>query len=120
MKNLISVWLMIAVIIVGLGPSVLYAGEKDTPESVMQAGKDASVYLAQAQAIASRMQQDRAYAARLLTLVQKQDKEGVIKLFKENVSEADITIEEMGDFCIRVKFGKILVIRFCDEDDCRC
>lgn len=89
------------------GNTALHADNKDTVDDVIRVGRDARAGLGEieaglrdAQAITARLAQDRAFAAKVLDLAKKNDKQGLAALLKTVAPSSQITVKEIQDFCI--------------------
>jgi hypothetical protein len=96
---------MFAVVLVLTNYLPLHAGSQDTPDNVMLAGKNASAQLnsmelglKDAQAIAARLGQDRAFATKALEAAKKNDQQGLAQILKSVAPNSQITIQQIGDF----------------------
>ena len=107
--------------------SVLRADNKDTPDDVMRAGRTANAGLTtmmnalkETQAIASRLEKDRAYATRVLEASKRNDRQAVAALFKSEAPRSQIQIQSMADFKIEaiiITDGKQYYV--CIGDGCK-
>lgn len=90
--------------------------DKDTPETVMEAGKNGvaglqnlGTTIKEAQAISAHMAQDRGHAAKVLELARKNDRAGLAALFQKDAPTTKIEILEIKDFTVRLTLDRIVV-----------
>ena len=89
------------------------AADKDTPETVMEAGKHGveginnflSV-LKEAQAVSAHMARDKEHAAKVLELAQRNDRAGLAALFKRDAPNSQIEILEIKDFTYKATYKR--------------
>ena len=101
---------------------------RDKPEDVMKAGKNASEGLAQvavamreAQAIAAHLERDRAFATRVLELAKRNDRSGLATLFKTDAPTGEVRVLEIKDFTVKISitaFGH--TVTFCASSEHEC
>lgn len=120
--NILACLMLALGAVTALGASPLYAAQGDTPETVMQAGKNGQADIAtitkEAQAIAARMASDRAFAANLLALAQANDKAGIVKLLKKDAPKSEVTVLTIQDFKLRIRLKTIFgSYDFCFSSD---
>jgi hypothetical protein len=85
--------------------SALTVDNKDTPDDVMRAGRNANaglspmlVALRETQAIAARLERDRTYATRVLEASKKNDRLGLAAILKSEAPRSQIQIQSITDF----------------------
>ena len=81
--------------------------DKDTPDTVMQAGKNGTdglnAYLGvlrDAQAVSAHMARDKEHSAKVLELARKNDRLGMAALFRRDAPSSQIEITEIKDFTV--------------------
>lgn len=109
--------------------STLRADNKDTPDDVMRAGRNAGAELnstlaalRDVQAITARMERDRAFATQILDAAKKKDKRGLADLLKGEAHSSQITIQDIRDFAIDVFVtvgGKTYRLCISSDGDCK-
>ncbi len=87
--------------------------DKDTPESVMQAGKNGVDglesflrTLKEVQAVHSRMASNRQHAAKVLEHARKNDRAGLAALFKKDAPSTQVEITEVKDFTVTATYKR--------------
>ena len=122
-----SVAALTLTLVVFAGGTALRADSRDTVDDVIRVGRDAragltefEAALRQAQAIAARLSQDRAFAASVLELAKKDDKVGIANKIATVASGSQITVKSIRDFTLDITIcSKGICYELCMGDDCR-
>src|SRR6185503_17407795 len=96
---------MLAGAVIFVTGSSLRADNKDTPDDVIRAGRNASAELnsmqtalRDAQAITARMERDRAFATRMVEAANKNDKQALTALLTSEARGSQVSIQGIRDF----------------------
>lgn len=109
------------------GATALRADSRDTVDDVIRVGRDATAGLRefeaglrQAQAITTRLAQDRAFAASILDLAKKDDKLGIANKLAAIAPGSKITIKSIQDFTLGITVcTNSKCYDLCIGDNCR-
>ena len=122
-----SVAALMLTLVVFAGGTALRADNRDTVDDVIRVGRDARAGLTEieaalrkAQAITSRLAQDRAFAASILELAKKDDKVGIANKLVTVAPGSNITVKSIRDFTLDITVcSKSICYVLCIGDDCR-
>ena len=114
-------------VVVFAGGSALRADNRDTVDDVIRVGRDARAGLTEieaalrkAQAITSRLAQDRAFAASILELAKKDDKVGIANKLATVAPGSQITVKSIRDFSLDITYcDRSVCYGLCIGDDCK-
>lgn len=122
-----SITAMMVTLVIFAGGTALRADNRDTVDDVIRVGRDARAGLSafeaglrQAQAITSRLAQDRAFAASVLELAKKDDKVGIANKLATVAPGSQITVKSIRDFSLDISYcDKSVCYALCIGDDCK-
>jgi hypothetical protein len=87
--------------------------DKDTPETVMQAGKNGveglNGYLQtlrELQAVHNRIATDKSHATKVLELARKNDRSGLAALFKKDAPSTQVEVTDVKDFTVTATYKR--------------
>jgi len=123
----VSVFALILAFLAFTGSTALRADSTDTIDDVIRVGRSASAGLSefetglrQAQAITARLAQDRAFAASILDLAKKNDKQGIGSRLATINPGSRVTVNTIEDFSMDLTFcTNTRCYRLCVGDNCK-